>query len=320
MRRRSSSCTAGRSSRSRGATSCRCSPRSAFARSRPTCAATGARACTRRHEDYAQEQIVADMIELLDSLGAREGDLGRPRLGRAGGVEHGAAPSASAVTASPACACPTCRRLHRRDTRSPLSDRKLYPEDKFPAAQWDYQLFYRESFDGRAGGFEANVRDTVKALFRSGDPGGQGQARAHRVRSRQRRLVRPRRDRARRAARSGRAHRRGREPLYRGARAQRLLRPGQLVHERARPTPTTPRAPRPAALDHAGAVPARRLRLHLRDASTRGWPSRCARTAPTSPRSVVQSGHWMAQEKPMEVNAALAKWLGAQFPQLWPPA
>jgi len=25
----------------------------------------------------------------------------------------------------------------------------------------------------------------------------------------------------------------------------------------------------------------------------------------------------MAQEKPVEVNAALAKWLGSQFPALW---
>ena len=29
----------------------------------------------------------------------------------------------------------------------------------------------------------------------------------------------------------------------------------------------------------------------------------------------VTSGHWMAQEKPVAVNAALAKWLAAQLPQ-----
>ena len=33
--------------------------------------------------------------------------------------------------------------------------------------------------------------------------------------------------------------------------------------------------------------------------------------------AVVESGHWMAQEKPVEVNAALAMWLAKQFPQLW---
>jgi hypothetical protein len=32
----------------------------------------------------------------------------------------------------------------------------------------------------------------------------------------------------------------------------------------------------------------------------------------------VASGHWMAQEKPRAVNAALAKWLAAQLPGLWP--
>ena len=34
--------------------------------------------------------------------------------------------------------------------------------------------------------------------------------------------------------------------------------------------------------------------------------------------AVVESGHWMAQEKPAEVNAALAKWLAARLPDLWP--
>ena len=31
----------------------------------------------------------------------------------------------------------------------------------------------------------------------------------------------------------------------------------------------------------------------------------------------VASGHWMAQEKPIVVSAALAKWLAVQFPELW---
>ena len=31
----------------------------------------------------------------------------------------------------------------------------------------------------------------------------------------------------------------------------------------------------------------------------------------------VASGHWMAQEKPVEVNAGLARWLAREFPALW---
>ena len=34
--------------------------------------------------------------------------------------------------------------------------------------------------------------------------------------------------------------------------------------------------------------------------------------------SVIPSGHWMAQEQPIQVNAALAKWLAAIAPDAWP--
>ena len=33
---------------------------------------------------------------------------------------------------------------------------------------------------------------------------------------------------------------------------------------------------------------------------------------------VVFSGHWMAQERPIEVNAILAKWLAVKVPNAWP--
>ena len=32
---------------------------------------------------------------------------------------------------------------------------------------------------------------------------------------------------------------------------------------------------------------------------------------------VIYSGHWMAQERPLDVNAALAAWLASELPQLW---
>jgi pimeloyl-ACP methyl ester carboxylesterase len=32
----------------------------------------------------------------------------------------------------------------------------------------------------------------------------------------------------------------------------------------------------------------------------------------------VFSGHWMAQERPIEVNAALAKWIAVKMPDAWP--
>jgi pimeloyl-ACP methyl ester carboxylesterase len=32
----------------------------------------------------------------------------------------------------------------------------------------------------------------------------------------------------------------------------------------------------------------------------------------------VESGHWMAQERPIAVNAALAAWLARRLPKVWP--
>src|SRR5215813_7133965 len=32
---------------------------------------------------------------------------------------------------------------------------------------------------------------------------------------------------------------------------------------------------------------------------------------------IIQSGHWMDQEKPVEVNAAIAKWLATALPDIW---
>lgn len=33
---------------------------------------------------------------------------------------------------------------------------------------------------------------------------------------------------------------------------------------------------------------------------------------------VIDSGHWMAQEKPVELNAALTHWLATTVPDVWP--
>jgi pimeloyl-ACP methyl ester carboxylesterase len=40
----------------------------------------------------------------------------------------------------------------------------------------------------------------------------------------------------------------------------------------------------------------------------------CARLS----EAVVPSGHWMAQEKPALVNAAIARWLACDVPAAWP--
>ena len=53
-------------------------------------------------------------------------------------------------------------------------NRAVYPEAQYPAGQWDYMLFYEESFEKACAGFDADPRNLVKALFRKGSPGGKG--------------------------------------------------------------------------------------------------------------------------------------------------
>src|ERR1041385_8309356 len=119
----------------------------------------------RRHEDYALEHAVRDMIELLDGLGRDRGSpvvwsLASHHPERCHGVANLCVPYINTGFA-PANVIP-------------MVDRSVYPEAEYPAGQWDYQLFYEESFDAARGAFEADVARTVKALFRKGSPAGKG--------------------------------------------------------------------------------------------------------------------------------------------------
>jgi hypothetical protein len=55
-----------------------------------------------------------------------------------------------------------------------LVDRRLYPQDEFPAGQWDYMRYYEESFAEAIAPMDANVSQFLMRLFRKGDPAGEG--------------------------------------------------------------------------------------------------------------------------------------------------
>ena len=132
-----------------------------------------------RHEDFAQEPIVQDMLELLASLGRDKAvwighDWGSP-------VVWNMAAHHPDKTVGVASLCVPYIKGFTLDERLPLVDRTVYPEAEYPVGQWDYQFFYEENFDKAHKAFEANIRHVVKALFRKGNPDGRRQARLHRV-------------------------------------------------------------------------------------------------------------------------------------------
>jgi pimeloyl-ACP methyl ester carboxylesterase len=55
-----------------------------------------------------------------------------------------------------------------------LVNREVYPQSVYPAGQWEYQLFYEESFEGAQSTFEADIESTVRALFRKGNRAAKG--------------------------------------------------------------------------------------------------------------------------------------------------
>ncbi len=125
------------------------------------------------HSAYAQREIVKDMIELIDSLGGDKAvwighDWGSPVAWNVA-LHH---PERVAAVAS---LCVPFGFSGRPEDLEYAINRELYPADEYPAGQWDYQLFYYENFDKAQEEMEENPGRLAKLLFRKGDPNGQGQ-------------------------------------------------------------------------------------------------------------------------------------------------
>jgi pimeloyl-ACP methyl ester carboxylesterase len=125
-------------------------------------------------EAYALNEIVHDMVELHDHLGARPAiwvghDWGSPVAG-ALAAHHGARCRGVVLISVPyfpeGFALPNL---------GPLIDRQLYPADQYPDGQWDYFRFYLTHFSQTVSDFEADTPATLASLYRRGNPASVGQ-------------------------------------------------------------------------------------------------------------------------------------------------
>jgi pimeloyl-ACP methyl ester carboxylesterase len=199
----------------------------------------------------------------------------------------------------------------------PLVDRAVYPEAQYPAGQWDYMLFYEESFDKACAAFDADPRNVVKALFRKGSPAGKGKPS---------RTAQTRKD-------GGWFGGTGRAPdvpmdadvvtaeeldtYAAGLERNGFFGPDSWYMNAERNLEYARRA------KDGGTLGLPVLFLHGEyDYTCETVDSRLAEPMRRDCRNltevVVPSGHWMAQEKPRVVNAVLAKWLAIQLPDIWP--
>jgi pimeloyl-ACP methyl ester carboxylesterase len=267
-----------------------------------------------RHEDFAQEAIVQDMLELLAALGRDKAvwighDWGSP-------VVWNIAAHHPDRTVGVASLCvPYLAEGFTLDAMLPLVDRTLYPEAQFPAGQWDYQFFYEENFAKACATFDASPRNMVKALFRKGDPARVGKpAPTSMVRK------------------AGGWF--GGQPVPDVPRDADVLSEADMEAYAAALAKNGFFGPDSWYMNHkANGVYAKRAKnsgklampvLFLHGAydttcetMTSRLPEPMRRDCADLTEAVVKSGHWMAQEKPVEVNVALAKWLATKLPNYW---
>ncbi|MFZ9406946.1 MAG: alpha/beta fold hydrolase [Burkholderiaceae bacterium] len=266
-----------------------------------------------RTEDYAVEHSVADLIALLDAVGAP----GAVWVGHDWG-----APVVWALAQHHADRClgvanlcvPYLPQGFSPETIIPLSNRSLYPPDTLPAAQWDYQLFYREHFHEATQAFERNVRNTVRALFRAGTPDAVSKpARTAFVRAqggwfgpgqgapalpRDASVLSEQEEHAYVAAleRNGFA---GPDSWYMNGPANEAYALRAREHWQLQMPVLFLHAEYDVVCETLQSRLAEPMRAHCSDLT----------------EAIVASGHWMAQERPVEVNAALVRWLAQRLPQ-----
>jgi len=268
-----------------------------------------------RHADYAQEEIVRDMIELIDSLGRDKAvwvghDWGSP-------VAWNVASHHPDRTHAVASLCVPYYTIERsfEDTLK-LVDRKLYPESEFPYGQWDYMRYYEESFDEAIAPMDAHVEKFMKVIFRKGDPSGEGQRTFSAT---------TRRDRG----------------FLGGSEVPDVPRDGDIVSEEELSIYVSAlerngffgpsawymnhkaNAAYAATSKNDGYLEMPALFLNAQyDYVCEATHSRLAEPMRAHCRNLTEvtlrTGHWMAQEKPREVNAALIQWLVTKVQKVWP--
>jgi len=125
-------------------------------------------------EDYSQEEINTAMLELLNHVKREKAvwighDWGAPAVWsfaeqfpwKCVGVVGIAIPAHVFESGGLEAAVETV-------------DRDLYPADKYPYGQWDYQRFYELEFEKATKWFESDSRAILRVFYTKGDPSGIG--------------------------------------------------------------------------------------------------------------------------------------------------
>jgi pimeloyl-ACP methyl ester carboxylesterase len=270
-----------------------------------------------KHEAYAQEHVVGDMMRLLDHLGRHRAiwvghDWGSPVVWSVASHHPDRCPAVASL-------CVPYGLERGLDAILPLVDRSVYPEAQYPVGQWDYQLYYQENFDRATAVMDADASRMAKALFRRGNPQGQGKpAVTASIRAQ--------------GGWFGGADRAPDVPMDPTVVSDEdLQRYAESLSRNGFAGPNAWYMNHEANAEYAGrAVKGGELSMPVLFLAAR-YDYVCESVVSDLARPMrdechdlevvtIDSGHWMAQEKPFEVNACLANWLVRRVPSSWPVA
>ena len=268
-----------------------------------------------QHEDYQLQEAVQDMLDLLAHLGGEQAlwighDWGSP-------VVWSIANHHPEKCLGVANLCVPYATLDRGlNAAIELVDRDIYPIEEFPAGQWEYMLHYEEDFVGATKPMDANPRTFCQAIFRAGNPEGQGQPAI---------TARVRKDggwmgglsEAPEIPRDDKVISEDELNQY----VNSLKRNGFFAANSWYMNHRANAAYAQSAVN-GGQLSMPVLFLHGRyDYTCETVVSDAARPmrelCTSLSEEIVDSGHWMAQEKPFAVNRALTRWLVRELPDLW---
>lgn len=271
-----------------------------------------------RKEDYALEHAITDMIELLDGIGAEKAvwvghdmgtsvvwAMGRHHPNRCHGIVNLGIPYIPAGFAP--------------DNLIPLTNRKIYPADRYPAAQWDYWLHYIESFDEACASFDSDVGAFVRWLYRSGRSGTAAD-------KEQPLFTATTRVNGGWFGKGKTAPDMPRDPAILSEEDEHKYTAALKRNGFAAPTSwymnSTANIAFAASVKDKWHLKMPVLYVHQELDFTIDGPSSpllgpmreyCANLTEDN----VVAGHWVSRENPADLNAVLAKWLSAQVPALW---
>lgn len=270
----------------------------------------------RKHSDYAQEKVVGDLCDLQDALGGQPAvwvghDWGSPSVWNL--ASHH--PDRCIAVAS---LCVPYASLERGlDYCLSHVDRTIYPQQTFPAGQWEYMRFYEENFAIATRQFEADSKNVVQLLFRKGNPAGFGLPSATAFTRINHGWF-------------GDAQSAPEMPLDTDVVTDEDIAVyAESLERNSWFGPCSYYMNHSSNADYAGsAVNGGRLAMPvLFIAAQYDYTCETINSTLAEPmrkecdkltEAVIYSGHWMAQEKPAEVNSVLTRWLSAEVGQFWP--